>query len=368
MGVRSARLASVVVVGAAVLFPLEVAAADRTYAVAGTLATETATDPTSGARVVRPSGQGTFPLVVASHGFSASGDNQIGWARHFASWGFVVAVPSFPSPFSPDHQANAKTVASIVKELTGASAATFHVAPGKYGLEGHSAGGLSTTLAAAELAPAAVVLFDPVDANDAGKAAYGKLCAPVLGIFAAPSSCNGNAGWRAFANGTKSDVLAFDVVGSTHCDGENEPRSLCGTFCGGAASPTRQAVYAHYATAFFLARLSGNAGAAAQLAEAAMSSDAEITGVLRAAATCTPPAAEIDGGSTPPPGPEQTGDAGPGASGSPLPSAPSAESPAPATNPEPSGCGCRLVSGRSATSFAALAVALAALMIARRRR
>ncbi|MBX3225112.1 MAG: hypothetical protein KF795_31635 [Labilithrix sp.] len=348
----------------------EAAAADRAYGVAGSRAVETKVEPKSNARVVKPTASGPYPLIVASHGFSASGDNQIGWATHFASWGFVVAVPSFASPFSPNHQANAKVIADLVKELTGPAAATFSVAPGRYGLEGHSAGGLSTTLAAATLAPSAIVLFDPVDANDAGKAAYANVCTRVLDIFAGPSSCNNNAGWRAFATTTKSEVVGLDVVGSTHCDGENAPRSLCGGFCGGAANATRQTSYAHYATAFFLAHLTGDAAAAALLTATPMADDDEIANVLRASATCALPGPGGDAGAPPDKPAVDAGD----------------EAPTPGTEPTPpasddagaggvaagdeggSGCGCRTT---SATSGSALALGIAGalgVLAARRRR
>jgi dienelactone hydrolase len=359
------------VLSLALFAPLSARAADRTYGVVGPRAVETKTEPKSKAAIVKPVTGGAAPLapaplIVASHGFAGSGDNQIGWARHFASWGFVVAVPSFPSPFAPNHAANAATIKSLVTELMGPAAAAFGVAPGKYGLEGHSAGGLSTTLAAADLAPSAVVLFDPVDAAGAGKIAYGKPCAPVLGIFAAPGTCNSNAGWRAFASETPGDLVAFDVVGSTHCDGENEPRVLCGPFCGGGgANATRQAAYAHYATAFFLANLSGDMTAAAVLAAGPMASDTEIADILRATGTCPVPAA--DGGSTAPPaaddaGPSDTNDAGGGKGSGTAPSDPAG----PITT-DTGGCGCRAMGTRRG-SLLAVAAGLLVAIAARRRR
>jgi dienelactone hydrolase len=355
-----------VVVSITMLTPLWALGADRTYGVVGPRAIETKTEPKSKASIVKPTTGGAAPLIVASHGFAGSGDNQIGWARHFASWGFVVAVPTFPSPFAPNHAANATAIKSLVTELTGPSAATFGVAPGKYGLEGHSAGGLSTTLAAADLTPSAVVLFDPVDAAGAGKTAYGKMCAPVLGIFAQPGSCNSNAGWRAFASDTPGDLVAFDVVGSTHCDGENEPRGLCGVFCSSdGASTTRQSAYAHYATAFFLANLSGDTDAAAALAVGPMASDAEIAAVLRATATCKAPA--VDGGTTKPP--PVTDDAGPpdtssgGGSGKGSGTTPSEPGAAPVTN-DTGGCH---TTGAQGGSLLAVAVGVLLAAAARRR-
>lgn len=338
------------------------ATAARAYEAAGPKAVvEKALDPST--RLVAPAAPGgPYPLVVASHGFSASGDNQLGWARHFASWGFVVAVPSFPSPLAPDTAKNAAVIEALVTELQGPRAAAENVAGGPFGLEGHSAGGLATTVAALKLAPGATVLFDPVDRNAEGKAAYAKLCSPVLAVFAGASACNNQAEWRAFATSTTGALLAFDVKGSTHCDGENDARALCGGFCGGAANPQRQAVYAHYATAFLLAHLTKDAAATAALADATVDADAELDAVARAATTCAKPAA--DAGAAPDAGsPPGALDAGGGGA---QPSAP-AEGAAPAAGRSDAGCGCRSAPlGRD--RFAALgSLVLLALLVARRR-
>lgn len=261
------------------------ASGSRTYADDGTLTVEVKTYDAS-TDVVVPTTGGPYPLVVASHGWSASGTNQLGWAKHFATYGFVVAVPTFPSPLSPDTTTNSGIIKSLVTNLTGKDAAQYHVAAGKFGLEGHSAGGLATTVAAAGLSPDAVVLFDPVDKAGAGKAAYGGLCGPVLAIFAESGSCNQNAEWLGFESSTKADLVAFKVAGSTHCDGENKARTLCGPFCGGAADPDRQAVYGHYATAFLLAKLKGDATAAAALDDTTVKADDALVGALHTASTC----------------------------------------------------------------------------------
>lgn len=263
------------------------------YAAKGTVATTTTNLPmgfagSSGGKLVVPNAAGTYPLVVASHGFSASADNQVGWAEQFASYGFVVVAPTFPGGFSPDHVKNGKIVVDIVKTIaTADTPAKGKVDAAHVGLEGHSAGGLATTLAAAELSPAATVLFDPVDNADMGKAAYAKLCTPVIDFFAMPSMCNNTAGWFAFRTTSKGPTTSFRVKGSTHCDGENAPRSLCGFTCGGAADATRQKVYARYATAFLLAHLKGDTAAGATLALTPLSADTEIGEVSIGGDGCT---------------------------------------------------------------------------------
>ena len=169
---RSPRLAAAAALALVAVLPATASAADRAFAATGSFAVEVKPIAGSSTKVVVPTGAPAAmgrPLVVASHGWSASGDNQLGWAKHFASWGLVVAVPSFPSPYTPDYQVNEKIIEDLVTDLTGPSAATYGVAPkAKVGLEGHSAGGLATTLAAAKISPDAVVLFDPVDSNASG--------------------------------------------------------------------------------------------------------------------------------------------------------------------------------------------------------
>ncbi len=273
------------------------ASGSRTYAADGALdydvvAYDASTD------VVVPKTGGPYPLVIASHGWSASGTNQLGWAKHFATHGFVVAVPTFPSPLSPDTTTNSGIIKSLVTNLTGKDAAQYHVAPGKYGLEGHSAGGLATTVAAAGLSPDAVVLFDPVDKAGAGKAAYAGLCKPILAVFAESGSCNQNAEWLGFEASTKAELVAFKVAGSTHCDGENKARTLCGPFCGGGADLDRQAVYGHYATAFLLAKLKGDATAAAALDDATVKADDALVGAHHNASTCGTTSTPNDGGTS----------------------------------------------------------------------
>ena len=262
------------------LFGATASAAD--YSVDGPLAVTVSDLPNPqagahGGKLVVPNGAGPYPLVVASHGFSATADNQVGWAKHFATYGFVVVVPTFPGT---DHATNGKIVQDLVALYANPSTvspAQGHVDGSKAGLEGHSAGGLATAIAGAALQPKATILFDPVDNNGLGQAAMGKIAGPLLEIFADSSSCNSSSGWSAFKSTSLGAKVYFNVIGSTHCDGENADRGvLCGLVCGGAADPMRQARYAHYATAALLAFLDNDAAAAAALCETTLAADSAI--------------------------------------------------------------------------------------------
>lgn len=237
----------------------------------------------TGGYLVVPDDSGPFPLLVTSHGWSSSSGNQIGWAEHFASWGFVVVVPDFPSPMSPDHEKNAGIVKDLLayyRDPNSASPAQGKVDVDEFGLEGHSAGGLSTTLVSAEIQPGATVLFDPVDADGVGEAVYPDICGPVMGIFSEPGSCNSEGNWVPFKTACIGPTMVFNVVDSTHCDGELPPRGLCGPFCGGGAESGRQNEFKFYATAFFLRYLKDDLDAGQPLTEDEMTANSAIRDVI----------------------------------------------------------------------------------------
>ena len=326
--------------------------------------------------LVVPDGPGPYPLIVASHGWSAAAEQQLGWAQHFASYGFVVAVPSFPDTIMP----NAETDQGIIRGLLAyygdpatASPAQGKVDRSRVGLEGHSAGGLATTIASAAVKPRATVLFDPVDANDAGAAAYATICSPVLGIFANPSSCNNDSEWSSFKTTSLGPQILFSVVGSTHCDGENTPRSLCGGVCGGAADAQRQLEYARYATAFFLAELTGDGNARAALSQSALAADTKISGVIVTNAPSCTSVPMMDAGGTSGGGSGGDGGAavGPGDGGQPgwhdagtggsrdagQRDASTAPAPGDAPSPASSGCTCTAQGGGGGGAEASLLMA-----------
>jgi dienelactone hydrolase len=334
----------------------------------------------TGGYVVVPQGAGPYPLIVASHGWSAAADQQVGWGQQFASWGFVVVAPSFPSPLTPNDQTDATIIEALAKlyaDPTHASPAQGKVDGTRLGLEGHSAGGLATTLASAAVHPQATVLFDPVDSNSDGKTALAQVCDPLLGIFADPSSCNDQEGWWPYANATAGPATLFHVVGSTHCDGENQARSLCGSFCGGAAAPARQTVYARYATAFFLANLAGDANAAATLQVNALAADTAIASVIvQGGAPCA--ATPGDGGASGGAGSSSGGGAASSGGGAGSPGGGSSgagngagggtgDTQPPGSSTSSSGCACRVTTDAT-DPFASCALATGLLLVAGRRR
>lgn len=295
--------------------------------------TEAPLDPQStgatGGTLLVPNGAGPYPVLVVSHGFSASASNQIGWGRHLASWGFIVAVPTFPG------STHATNGAVIAKTAIAARAAVGAKASKRLGLLGHSAGGLATVLAAESAKPDAIVLFDPVDNADAGKAALANVCAPVLTLFANPGGCNKEGGWKAFGGNSKGPSTTVSVVGSTHCDGELPDRGVaCALFCGGGANAERQVVLARYATTHFMAKLLGSADATQALTQTSLDANVALVGAtVREQSTCDAPVGgttEPTGSATPP-----TGSAAPPPGGATPANPPVTATPPSAQDPSP---------------------------------
>ena len=230
------------------------------------------------------------PLLVLGHGFSAAPDNQIGWGQHFASYGFIAVAPELCSGLlcAPDANLAEGIVKNVIAWANGAgSPVAGMVDTTKLGLEGHSAGGQAMAVAASKLTPTAVVLFDPVAGTgptggsvEPGKTAMSLIKSPLLEVFAenhkGAMSCNQNGNWKPFGLSSLGPRIGGVVKDSTHCDGENNARALCGATCGGAASPVRQARYKHYATAWFLGWINGDEAARCEVTLAKMQADALI--------------------------------------------------------------------------------------------
>ncbi len=243
----------------------------------------TAVQSWSNGKVAYPtSGNGPFPTLVLGHGaLFASADQQIGWGEHFASYGFVAIAVNLGS--FPDGNGGAPIIQAALDYLDGAPAPLSGLADtSNLGLEGFSAGGQSFAVAAVSLKPQALVLFDPVGGSgmgggtDPGGSAVPNICSPTITIFTEPSTCNSQSNWAPFAMASSGPRATLRIDGATHCDGENADRALCGTFCGGAATPARQGRFAHYGTAWFLAYLKGDSAAFAEVTDSAMAADGAI--------------------------------------------------------------------------------------------
>jgi MYXO-CTERM domain-containing protein len=255
--------------------------------------------------IVAPTAAGQYPLVIATHGWSAGRVNQMGWARHLASYGYVVIVPGMPNPLTPDQavwSGNIRTLATNATDANLFPQVASKVDATKIVYEGFSAGALASTLAAKAKAPTLLVLLDPVDNNNQGAGAIGSVCAPILNFFTQASGCNNNMGWSAYATNGTGPLVRMGIKASTHCDGEDEARALCGSFCGGAAKPANRDTIRKYMVAYLEWKLRGNAEAAALFTTQALAADTalENTAVLdRPACGATNPGTPDAGTTTP---------------------------------------------------------------------
>lgn len=244
-----------------------------------------------------PEGRAQAIPAVVGHGFARNATPLSGWGEHLASHGFAVAVPSFPSPLSPDHTANGARMAGLLAWLkTSPAAIGTTVAPTGGVLIGHSAGGLSAIIGAAMIPDLQAVLgLDPVDNMNLGAMAAGNVTAPVVMLAAEAQQCNAQGSAATFFGSvTSAGSWYAKIVGSTHCDGENPSNNLCAITCGGQ-NPALRSLYIKYGTAHLLAATSCAAldhlpGGSVLQADVTAGALANVAGT---GPSCAPP---IDGG------------------------------------------------------------------------
>jgi len=201
-----------------------------------------------------PTDPGPFPAIVLGHGFARNAAVNAGWGAHLASHGFVVAVPNFPTPVSPNHVLNGQIMRQLLAWMRtsptpiGARADPIH---GAY--VGHSAGGLAAFLAAAaDQSITTLVGLDPVDANDVGAQAAPMITAPTLVLAARPQACNAQGSASALYGALQVSARWFlRVTNATHCDAEDPSNGLCGIGCMGQDA-MRRVFFRRYATAHLL--------------------------------------------------------------------------------------------------------------------
>jgi len=178
--------------------------------------------------LVRPQSAGVYPGIVLGHGFSQNQEYQRDNAWHLASWGFVVLVPTFSS--FADHEANGEEMLALLDWLTSdQNPHRDQVDAARLGLAGHSAGGLSATIAAgldadAGRRVAAVVGLDAVDQGQGdrsqGAPFAAKIAAPALYLAGIPDACNagGNSQGLYDAVPAGTGKMFLRITEAVHCD------------------------------------------------------------------------------------------------------------------------------------------------------
>jgi pimeloyl-ACP methyl ester carboxylesterase len=198
-----------------------------------------------------PKGGVDLPVVLWSHGFLRNRSFHAASARHAASWGLLVVTVDLPSA-TGGHEENG---AYLADELLPAALARSE-AGGTHAFVGHSAGGLASLLAAAEVGADAVVGLDPVDASGLGEAAAPHVTAPTLRLLGEPSTCNSSGNAREWEYG--GTEWTVEVPDASHCDFEDPTEPGCTAFCG-ADDADRHATVHEYAVAWLVHTLLGGA-------------------------------------------------------------------------------------------------------------
>lgn len=164
-------------------------------------------------------------LVILGHGFTRAQANVADIAEHIASYGVRVVTPSYchSSFLDANHVQNGADAVALAAHLSSGAPVVY---------AGHSAGGLSAVVAAAQDGDTLAVLgLDLTDVNGAALDAAASVDAPGLGLLGGPTVCNaqGNgAGVFAALDGAK----VIEVVGASHCDFESPSVPYCDLTCG----------------------------------------------------------------------------------------------------------------------------------------
>ncbi len=193
---------------------------------------------------------GPFPGLVLGHGFARSRGAHAGNGAFFASHGFIVVTVDFPNPLAPDYTAWAAKISAALDWLEAqnadpASSFWGQVATDRFGVLGHSAGGMATWVAAGQdTRIRAIMPLDPVPASGADLSALGAgLTMPAAWSAAPASSCNASASYVTLYPLTVAAQKAqYVAAGATHCDFEDPTDFTCTLFCGSASSARRQVI------------------------------------------------------------------------------------------------------------------------------
>ncbi len=231
--------------------------------------------PSSGTSV-DPSGAPYATLVFAP-GFLASlvgtTSTYPGNGRHLASWGYIVAIPSFPSEDVEVRASDVQYLFSYLEAENANPGSRFfrQMDTSRLGMAGHSLGGVSTMMVAArDSRIKAGVALDPAyrppfvgSGWDPNKDAL-HITVPLAVIGAPTQTCN--------ADGVYNDI--YPLVGSyhkaklviangSHCDFMDTDNSLaragCYLVCGGSFSQDRLRLVERYTAAWFNYYLRGEA-------------------------------------------------------------------------------------------------------------
>ncbi len=209
-----------------------------------------------------------YATLVFARGFLSSSGNYAGNGHHLASWGYIVLVADFPSE---DIEARADDVQYLLSYLEAENTeptSIFYnrIDTSRFGVLGHSLGGLTTLMVAARDPRVQVaVALDPVNPPEQMNTPWDyaaeapQISAPLAVIGAPSQGCNSSANYNSMYPVVGSDHKTLWVLdGGNHCDFVDFPPSLvrtaCYTLCallgGGQYSAERVQLARRYTTAW----------------------------------------------------------------------------------------------------------------------
>ncbi len=180
------------------------------------------------------------PLVIVSPGYQLDVAQYESYARHLASWGFVVVMTDYADrSVFPDHAKLAADVKSVTDWTLAQS--SLSVDATKIATAGHSLGG-KISVYAATLDPRirAIVAWDPVDSTNPSVAPQ-RMTNLTAALAVVGETTNGSGGgmpcaptaenFQQFYAAAGSPALELTVNGADHMDWVDDPSCGFCTFC-----------------------------------------------------------------------------------------------------------------------------------------
>lgn len=213
---------------------------------------------------VDPSGA-PYATVVFAPGFLATPSSYPGNGEHLASWGYITAIPDFPSDDIEDRASDMQHLFSYLEaENTRAGSLFFdRIDTDRLAPAGHSLGGVSTLMLAARDGQEykAAVALDPAGGPFSTwdyESEVPKITAPSAVIGAEEGGfCNSDAMYNDVYRYIGATHRAkFVIVGGSHCDfmdADDFGISVCYWLCGGQSEgrEERLELIEHYTAAWF---------------------------------------------------------------------------------------------------------------------
>ncbi len=195
--------------------------------------------------IYTPTGATSAPLVIVSPGFQMARAQYASYAKHLATWGFVVVLTDYADTgFFANHQLLADDVSAVVDHAI----AQLPIDAAKIGVAGHSLGGkISVFAATQDPRIRAVVAWDPVDSNNPSVAPQ-KMTGMTAALAVVGETTNASGGgmpcapaaenFAQFYAAAPSPAMSITVTGADHMDWVDDPScGFCGFCSAGAADP-----------------------------------------------------------------------------------------------------------------------------------